>query len=159
MVGSATLLKTPPPPNWSEWNHILAEAKNQAVPLRGRTRHELNLFGRSMWSACASKNRQSRSRRKGRRGPQEMLVGCVLAVSTKPRFSGCQGFFCMDSEINQGFQFWYFWRDTQPAYLRHVARHRGNRLQSFLSPGHLRSCVETLVIRAVTKEPHGFNFG
>ena len=27
--------------------HILAEAKNQAVPLRGRARHELNLFGRA----------------------------------------------------------------------------------------------------------------
>ena len=47
--GSATLLKTPPPPIGVSGAHILAEAKNQAVPLRGRARHELNLFGRSMW--------------------------------------------------------------------------------------------------------------
>ena len=66
----------------------------------------------------------------------------------------------MDSEINQGFQFWHFWRDTQPAYLRHVARHRGNRLHSFLSPGHLLDL--TLVegspkITASQKSDSGFN--
>ena len=92
----------PSPPIGVSGAHILAEANNQAVPLRGRAKHELNLFGRSMWSACASKNRQSRSRLKGRRGPQEMFIGCVLAVSITPRFSGRQGLFCMDSEINQG---------------------------------------------------------
>ena len=55
LVGSATLLKTPPPPIGVSGAHILAEAKNQAVPLRGRTRHELNQFGRSMWSTLPPK--------------------------------------------------------------------------------------------------------
>ena len=84
-VGSATLLKTPPPPIGVSGAHILAEAKNQAVPLRGRTRHELNQFGRSMWSACASKNRQSRSRLKGRRGPQEMFCWLSLKGNRCPK--------------------------------------------------------------------------
>ena len=45
LVGSATLLKTPPPPPIGvSGAHILAEAKNQAVPLRGRAKHELNPF-------------------------------------------------------------------------------------------------------------------
>ena len=37
-----------PPPIGVSGAHILAEAKNQAVQLRGRARHELNLFGRSV---------------------------------------------------------------------------------------------------------------
>ena len=47
--------------------HIPAKAKNQAVPLRGRAKHELNPSGRSMWSTCISQNRQRpKKRRKGR---------------------------------------------------------------------------------------------
>ena len=42
LLGSAALLKTPPPPIGVSGAHILAEAKHQAVPLRGRTRHELD---------------------------------------------------------------------------------------------------------------------
>ena len=73
-VGSATLLKTPPPRIGVSGAHIPAEAKHQAH----RAKHELNPRGRSMWSACVCKISQSRARLKGRLGPQEMLIGRIV---------------------------------------------------------------------------------